>query len=289
MKYGSQAFSLFPLCFYFRAVSRRHIAVILVMSVLLLVLGSGAGVETLDAATHPATDEDQWEAPFEVEGSILLTSFISLTDGHLRKLADSLELVAATEAAKSAQWEEIEKPLRQVGEQNVEALNWFALPDGSYWSVQDGKAAANLSDRAYFSKLTRGESVAGDLVVSRATGKSVAIVAVPVFDENGDIVGALGSSVYLDQLSERISREMGIGDDVIFYTFDAAPLIGLNYDEALIFINPMELGEEVKRAFEEMLEREEGGVSYSFRGRERFVLYRKSALTNWWYAVGKIE
>ena len=37
---------------------------------------------------------------FTVDGNVALSSFISLTNGHLQKLSDSLQAVATTEAAR---------------------------------------------------------------------------------------------------------------------------------------------------------------------------------------------
>jgi hypothetical protein len=61
------------------------------------------------------------------------------------------------------------------------------------------------------------------------------------------------------------------------------------YDRGLIFVEPKELGEEVERAFAEMLSHEEGAVTYTFRDKQRTVLYRKSSLTGWWYAFGVVQ
>jgi methyl-accepting chemotaxis protein len=180
-------------------------------------------------------------------------------------------------------------PLGEVGKLNVSALNWFALPDGSYWSVQEGKASGNLTDRAYFPRLLAGKTVIGDLVVSKATSQNVMIVAVPILREDGWVIGVLGSSVYLEPLSERIRQEMDLSGNVIFYSFDATPLLAMVYDPGLIFVEPKELGEEVERAFAEMLSHEEGAVTYTFRDKQRTVLYRKSSLTGWWYAFGVVQ
>ena len=230
------------------------------------------------------------EDGFSVDSDVALSSLIAVSDGHLQKMADSLELVAAFDEVRSADWERVEPKLAAAAEQNVAALNWFALPDGSYWSVQHGQEEGNLAARAYFPRVLGGETVIGELVVSRATGQPVAIVAVPVLDADGDVVGVLGASVYLDRLSQRIERELGVGDDQIFYSFDDTPLVALVWDPELVFLDPMAAGEpELAGAFREMLERESGTVSYSFRGRERTVVYRRSDVTGWWYAFGIIH
>jgi methyl-accepting chemotaxis protein len=239
----------------------------------------------------PGCDDGPTEPQdFMVEGDVALGSLIALGDGHLQQIVNHFQMLATTDDVRSADWERIRGPLGAVDELNTRALIWFALPDGSYWSVQHGQEAANLSDRAYWPRLMAGETVLGDLVVSRATGKSVAIVAVPVRAAEDSIVGVLGSSVYLDSLSLRIKSEMRLQPDELFYSIDATPICALNSNPDLIFLYPLELGEpELEQAILEMLSSEEGVVNYSFRGERRTVLYRKSHVSGWWYAFGRVR
>ncbi|MCM2324403.1 MAG: cache domain-containing protein [Oligoflexia bacterium] len=222
-----------------------------------------------------------------VDAKVALSSLLTLGDQHLSGLANSLHLLARTSEVQSAEWAKIEKPLALAAKANVEALNWFALRDGSYWSVQKGREAGNLKDRAYFPRLLRGDTVIGDLVVSKATGKSVAIVAVPVL-RDGKVIGALGASVYLDQLSARLEKEMSLDRTMIFYSFSGTPIVGLDWDPAVIYADPMKLGREVSDAFKKMLKSDDGRVAYTFRGKKRTVIFRRSRVTGWWYAFGLI-
>ena len=225
-------------------------------------------------------------AAFAIDAKVGLASLISLSDGHLQKMADVLEVLAASEAARSADWSRISGPLADAARRNVAALVWFALPDGSYWTVGSGKAAGNLASRAYFPKLLTGHTVFGDLVVSTATKKSAAIVAVPVRASGGAIVGVLGSSIFLDSLSVRLAREMNLPDDITFYSIDAQPIGALNRNVDLIFAEPLKLGADLSRAIRQMMSREDGVVSYEFLNGRRTVVYRKSPRTGWWYALG---
>jgi hypothetical protein len=226
---------------------------------------------------------------FMVEGRVALASLMSLSDGHLQQIANDFQMLAHSEEGRSADWERIRAPLGTVEQFNVRALMWFALPDGSYWSVQEGRAAGNLSDRPYWPRLMAGQIVIGDLVASRATGKSSAIVAVPVLGEEDAIIGVLGSSVYLDSLSLRIKRELDLQPNEIFFSIDATPIGALQDDPEQIFLDPFALGEpELERSIREMLTREEGVVNYRFRGKRRTVLYRKSPVSGWWYAFGHV-
>ena len=226
---------------------------------------------------------------FVVEGRVALASLMALGDGHLQQLANHFQMLATSDDGRSAQWDRIRGPLSTMDQFTVRALLWFALPDGSYWSVQSGKAAGNLSDRPYWPRLMAGRTVVGDLVASKATGKSSAIVAVPVRNASGSIVGVLGSSVYLDSLSLQIKREIDLQPDQIFFSIDATPIGALQDDPSEVFLDPLALGEpELERAIREMLATTEGVVNYSFRGKRRTVLYRKSPVSGWWYAFGHV-
>ncbi len=245
--------------------------------------GTG-GVEQAGDTYGPAT-----ESAISIDGDIGLSSLVSLSDAHFRKMADSFHVLALSGAAQSGDWAQIKGPLAEVAKRNVAALNWFALPNGSYWSVQNGKEPGNLAQRDYFPGVLSGQTVIGELVVSKSTGEPAAIVAVPVHGEAGAVVGVLGASVYLDRLSARLSREMDLEDGVIFYAFDHTGRLSLEWDPGLIFL---ELGktaeEEPVRAVKEMLSKEQGMVSYRFRGRERTVLFRRSPVTGWWHAFGVV-
>lgn len=232
------------------------------------------------------------ETTFSVDGRVALHSFMALSDAHLEQLADLLHFFAATDAARSGDWQRIRGPLGQVHAMSVPAVLWYARPNGNYWTVQqDGRVAGSLSDRAYFPRVLRGQTILGDLVVSHSTNRNTAIVAVPVRGRNNAVVGVLGASVHLDSLGTLILKEMGgLEERLIFFAIDSTPIGALNSDPNLIFTEPMKLGDETMRAaFTGMLARTEGTAVYNFRGHQRTVLFHRSAVTGWWYALGVVE
>lgn len=243
-----------------------------------------------NAQERPATATTT--APvFTVNGEVALHSLMSLSDAHLQKVADAFTLLSSTDAVRSGQWERIHEPLAQAARMNVPAVYWFARPDGTYWTLDSGRVSGSLSNRPYFPRLLAGQTVIGDLVVSRSTNRNTAIVAVPVRRRDNTIVGALGCSVHLDSLSTLIRREMGgLDDRLLFYSIDSKPLVALNSNPELIFLEPMKLQEEgIRPSFSKMIAGEKGVVTYTFRGRPRTVIYRKSLVTGWWYAFGLVE
>lgn len=103
------------------------------------------------AKAHPGA-----AAAFTVDGGVAFASLLALSDGRLQKTIDSLLLPATSEAARSGDWEKIRGPLSEAGKANIPALNWFALPDASYWSVQQGRATGNLANLPYFPSVLAG-------------------------------------------------------------------------------------------------------------------------------------
>ena len=233
--------------------------------------------------------QDQTAGPvFTMDGSVALASLMSLADGHLTQMADLLAVLASGQA-RSGRWSSIREPLGEIGRRAVPAVLWFARPDGSYWTVGQGREPGNLAQRAYFPRHMAGQAVIGDLVVSTSTGRSVAIVAVPIRGAHGGVIGALGSSIHLDSLSLLLEREMSLPKGYTFYSIDSTPVGGLNRNLSLIFARPLTLGEDLSRAIREMLGHEEGVVTYRFLESERRMLYRRSSVTGWWYALGAVR
>jgi len=266
------------------------VRLLMIMAYLCAVVGVEAGNAQIwyGNGKLPAMNNNGNAEAFTVDGTVALASLITIGDGHLVKIADEFKTLAARDEVIAGDWQKTKELLKNVADRNVPALMWFALPSGDYWTVEKDRAEANLKSRPYFSRLLAGKTVIGDLVVSKTSEKNVAVVAVPVLKDK-KVVGMLGASVFLDKLSGQIKQEMALPSNIIFFSFDAQPLMAIDWDEGLIFRDPRELGEEVDRAFREMLAKEKGSVSYSFRGKTRDILFEKSPVTNWWYGLGVVK
>ena len=143
----------------------------------------------------------------------------------------------------------------------------------------------NLRDREYFPRLMAGEEIIGELVLSKSTGKRTVIVAVPI-KKNGKTIGALGTSLAVDEISRMIDEKMGLPESMIFYAIDQKGQTALHRISALLFAYPSDMGSKsLTKTVGEMLSKPEGKVIYDFYG-ERLVLFRKFPLTGWVFAIG---
>ena len=217
---------------------------------------------------------------------LLLNSFAALGEGHIENVLRGLKIMSVTEEAQSGEWVKMRGVLAEFSRSGVKAaVVWFARPDGSYYSVEKGLTGLNLQDREYFPRLMAGEEIAGDLVLSKSTGKRTVIVAVPI-KKNGKVIGALGTSLAVEDISRMLDEKMGLPQNMFFYALDQKGQSSLHRVSALLFAYPSDMGSKsLAKTVGEMLARPEGELTYDFYG-ERSVVFKKSPLTGWVYAIG---
>jgi C4-dicarboxylate-specific signal transduction histidine kinase len=244
----------------------------------------GVSATAFGTPTAPAANETE-PAERKVDVRVLLSAVGALADHHLKCLADALAVAAQGQEVRSLEWERIRPLLAVVQERFGPATVWWAKPDGSYFNVEKGLIDANLKDRPYFPKLMAGEASVGELVVSRSTGGNTVIAAVPVIEE-GRVVGALGASLSLDALAQRLRQAAPLPEGFVFYALDAKGQIALHTRENRIFQEAMELGSPtLTEAVRKMLTTSEGVVRYEFEGGRQNAVYQTSALTGWKFAL----
>lgn len=220
----------------------------------------------------------------------MLSAYAGLVDQHLLGVPNGLKALAATQDAKSGDWERLRIPLQQFGNSvPTQVAVWFAEPGGAHFTVERGRAARTLSDRDYFPNLMRGEDVIGSLVISKSTGARSVIVAAPIV-KDGHVIGAVGASISATALAKRVGDSIQLPDAVVFYALDRHGLTALHKETDLIFQFPSDLGDEsLKSAVRKMLSQPQGTVQYTFRGTRRSVLFTESKSTGWVFALGIIR
>jgi hypothetical protein len=219
---------------------------------------------------------------------LLLNSFAVLGEGHLENVLRGLKIISVTEEAQSGEWEKMRGLLAEFDSSGIKAaVVWFVRPDGSYYSVEKGPTSLNLRYREYFPRLMAGEEIIGDLVLSTSTGKRTVVVAVPV-KKNGKVIGALGTSLAVEDMSKMLDEKMGLPDNMFFYALDQKGQTALHRVSALLFAYPSDMGSKsLSKTVGEMLTKPEGAVTYDFYG-ERTVVFKKFPLTGWIFAIGII-
>ncbi len=166
---------------------------------------------------------------------------VGLTETYVEGLIRTMVVLAATAPVKADDWDGMFGLLEAFQEASLPMATWFLLPDGSYYTVDEGEASANLSDRAYFPVVMSGQIATGYFLVSRSTGKVSMVSAVPVTSD-GRVVGALGVSLFLDSFSAAIGEDLALPEGVVFYAATPEGQIALHSDPDLLQADVSEAG-----------------------------------------------
>ncbi len=253
-----------------------------ILAACVLVSGSLLAQQASPAAPAPAEPM--------VSNHVVLSGLIALTESQLTARVGPLEALALTDEAKSMHWKQIGPLLEGLSWiQDSSAVAWFLLPDGSYYVTGKGLASGNLKDRPYFPEIMAGRTSVGTLVVSKSTGRDVVVVAVPIKNAKGTVIGALGASIYLDSMSEWLAGALMLPPDLVFYALDPQGNTALHVKTEHVFQDPANLGSPtLTQAVKTMLAQDHGTVTYDFEGTTRQVMFQASPLTGWKFALGMV-
>lgn len=218
------------------------------------------------------------------QADLALSSIIAETDSRLKTVLRTYETLAITSDVISGDWERIRPLLAVLEEKEADARLWYAMPDGSYYTVVDGLTTGNLKSRSYFPVVLSGKESVGTVVVSLSTGRNTAIVAVPV--KEGDMVnGVLGASIYLDTLTQDLRDE--VPEPFVFYAIDTEGKYALHSDKGQISrkIGMIESGSSYGQALKKIRSDESGDVVYEDGGISWQAHFRTSPLSGWRFVV----
>ncbi|MDO8874010.1 MAG: transporter substrate-binding domain-containing protein [Methanoregula sp.] len=213
-----------------------------------------------------------------------LNTMITETNGQLKVILRTFEVITITSDVQSGKWQTIRPLLATLEANEPDARTWYALPDGSYYTVVDGLTSANLKSRSYFPVVLAGNESIGTVVVSHSTGKNAGIIAVPVKNQ-GTVIGVIRASVYLDTLTDMLRQE--IPESFVFFAIDSEGKFALHSDKGQISRDISTIGADTSfgQAIATMRTLDSGTVVYEDRGVSYMARFRSSPLTGWWFVV----
>ena len=209
-------------------------------------------------------------------------------DSVLMNTLASLELIASTPEAKNGDWKGIKRYLKQL-KAVMPGVYFYVLPDGNYYSVALDYTNLNLSNRGYFKSLFSGNPVMGFPIYSRSSGKKSTLMAAPIITKDGKVTGALGASLFLDELHDKLNREFALPDEYTWFVLNSEGTMMLDNDSDFIFMNALKQGSEsLHDAVSEALKMESGPMQYKLDSL-RHGYYQKLPNMEWWMFLAKIE
>ncbi|MBI5845796.1 MAG: cache domain-containing protein [Deltaproteobacteria bacterium] len=234
-------------------------------------------------------DEMDQGLSFSVDARSALGLLISSADAQLEGVLSSLSIIAETSAAKSGDWKAIRPLLAAMAKTGASGAHFFVRPDGTYFTVEKGRQDKTLSDRPYFSDLMAGKDVTGSLVISKSTGLKSAVLGVPV-KKDGRVIGALGASVFIEPLNDRLREAILLPSNQLFFAMDGLGRTALHQNRDFLFVYTSEMGSpSLEAAVKQMHASKEGTVQWDMGGLGRTCIFRKSKLNGWCYGIAELS
>lgn len=163
---------------------------------------------------------------------------------------------------------------------------YLIADDKGDYSITSG-SPGNITDREYFKKVMLGETVVSDPVVSKATGKTVIVVASPI--KKGDkVVGLLGGTVLIDDISQRLASIRAGQTGYAYMVQGDGLVIAYPKKDALMKLNLIKdsgIDPLLKESMQKVTRGESGISRYIFEGTDKYVAYSPVPGVKWGIAV----
>ena len=161
----------------------------------------------------------------------------------------------------------------------------FATPSGVSHDSQG--PIADVANRNYFKQAMQGRANVSDPVISRATGRMVVVVAVPVKAAD-KIIGVLFGAISMDEISRKaLSIKIGKTGYAYIIQGDGTTIIHPDKQMAMkdnILKNP-NAPPELKTTTEKMVKGEHGLTRYEYNGVGKMVAFAPISSANWSLAL----
>lgn len=143
----------------------------------------------------------------------------------------------------------------------------------------------DVSDRGYFKQaLNTGEISMGELIRSRVSSEVVGVVAVPVKNDNGKILGALCLTIRVNYFAKLISGRK-IGETGYGYMTNKNGLVLSHPVEKHILTLNMNQLDEMEEFRKKMLSGSAGADGYVFYGVDKIAGYAPVGVNDWYIAT----
>lgn len=140
----------------------------------------------------------------------------------------------------------------------------------------------SIAERDYFPKVMKGETVISDPVTSKATGKPIIVVAAPIKDNKGSVIGVVAGTVELQYLADIVDSEK-YGKSGYAYMVNKEGLVMAHPKKDKIFKENLLKNDSksLVEVIQKMVNGETGVEYYTYEGIEKIVGYSTVKSTGW--------
>ncbi len=159
--------------------------------------------------------------------------------------------------------------------QRIHLLNPQGIAQAS--SSKKSRGKLNLSTRSYFKKGMQGQAVISGVLVSKATGLPVIVLAAPVKDAEGAVKGVLAGVVDLGDFTALVMGRIKIGETGYAYLLNPKGQVLSHPDKKHIMkldLSKYDFGREI-------LSQKQGIIFYDWQDRGKLAAYETVPTSGW--------
>lgn len=201
-------------------------------------------------------------------------------NNQIETLLDSsisyMRMLATLPQVEKMNPEEMDQYLQKAVESYPLISQIYVMDESGMQIYKTSGELGDRSDRDYFQKAIKGEENFSDVIVSRSTGDSIIVIALPI-KNNSEVVGVMGASMDLAYLSEYIAGiELGEGG-YAFIVEKTGKIIAHPEKEKVMEMEDVSALSPVQ----EVIKGEKGYTQYSYEGDTKLAAYVPVEKTGW--------
>ncbi|MEJ8554827.1 ATP-binding response regulator [Tepidibacter sp. Z1-5] len=204
-------------------------------------------------------------------------------EDNLEKWKSTANMLSSMDISKNRDYEGFKEYIYNNKELNSKKYELFFIADtkGNYLST-DG-VECNITDRDYFHEvMNSGNTTISKPIISKSTGTYIIVVASPIKDDNGNIMGLVGVDVNLSVITDMINDEK-LGTSGYAYMINKDGLLMTHPNKNLIYKCNI-LNDKNKSVIDlgkKMINGEVGIKYYEHDGIKKIVSYMPIKSTGW--------
>jgi methyl-accepting chemotaxis protein len=147
-------------------------------------------------------------------------------------------------------------------------------------SVGGKQQGVSVAERPYFKEAKAGKANVGAVGISKASGQPFTAAAVPVYAEDGSLVGVLAGVIKITYLIDKLNKTR-LGKTGYAYAIDKrGMMIAHPNKDFILSLNLLE-DKELKDLGTSILSGKEGYAEYHFKGADKISGYATAPLMGW--------
>ncbi|MFZ5354333.1 MAG: bifunctional diguanylate cyclase/phosphodiesterase [Bacillota bacterium] len=238
--------------------------------------------------------EDALKALIKENTTKSVKTYSLLIGNWFEERVKEIEAYAECPEIKKMDWEIAEPYLRNEISRKIDIYDLFLVAElsGEY-NTTIKRNPSNISDREYFIEAVKGNKIVSNPIISRTNGNQISVVAVPIKNNNDEIIGVMAGSLNLIKLSKLIENHRVNHENSYSYIIDKNGVIITHPDPTVIMnenitMKSQFVNSDMADKAKEILSSASGSVVYTIDGIECINYYCTIPNTDNWRIITKI-